>query len=499
MTDLDVSPLAIDAMRRRFKGVLSEEEMAAHVRDMTLDERCDLMRGDLHQYSQPMLDETDAPLAVGEMPSGWGRAAKATMLLAAAGAGLLAAAPASADLIAPAAAHAGGMHGSEWRSDLSVYNSLAQPVTVAIQGTPRGQTASTADPVLTRVIAPQTVLFLEDVYRAIRGSTATGVDRLLLKFADAGGAPVQNLLTTLTMYNLAGPGQEFGMIEPVFDPTSGYHPTGTVLGTVLSKANFRNGILINTSGQGATIEWTYRNGAGGNETKVTRTYGPDMTFQHTSNVPELIGFEPEPSSILEAKIIAGSARVGITANNNTTNDPAWQDMLVLPGTISLDDQAILYVARWLPRNDSGFYLSNNEIRAMINGGQGTRSYAPELAAQLFNDPIMQTEFGNVGALEQWLRDRADGVAGNSEFCTSFDPFLWDNDAQGEPGVRTYGGVACGPVDFRPGATAMQGVYTLIKDEFLWRFVRNNPYSYGGQVGGPPDINFNPTWNAQDPN
>lgn len=244
---------------------------------------------------------------------------------------VLGASDAYADTVVPSAARLGGMYGSFWLTDLGVYNPFSIPVTVNIYATPRNQSEDpSASPLLTRVVAPHNTLLLADVEAALHGSTFSGVDRLRLTFEDNAGATVPNLKVTASTYNLAGPGEEFGTQQTVFDPATDYHATGTTLVAQLSKDGMRDGVLVMSGPDGATIEWTYRNGAGANETTVTGTYGPNQTFQYTSNVPQLIGFTPEASGSLEARITAGSARAALTHNNNTTNDPAWDQMSVKP-------------------------------------------------------------------------------------------------------------------------------------------------------------------------
>jgi len=254
------------------------------------------------------------------------------MLLAAATTvgGALAARTARADEIVPIVAHLTGLNESVWRSDVGVYNPFSYQVTVDFYATPRGESADPdASPVLTRVLDPHTTLDLEDVYAQIHGS-ASGADRLRLQFHDADGNLVANLPVSASTYNQAGPGEEFGLREVVFDPATGYEAAGTTLVAQLSKDGYRDGIIINTGDDGATIQYTYRNAAGGNETTVTKTYGPDMTYQHTDNAQGLLGFAPEANGSLEALITDGSARVALTHNNNQTNDPAWDQMSVKP-------------------------------------------------------------------------------------------------------------------------------------------------------------------------
>ncbi|MDJ0657467.1 MAG: hypothetical protein QNJ40_25115 [Xanthomonadales bacterium] len=177
------------------------------------------------------------------------------------------------------------------------------------------------------------------------------------------------------------------------------------------------------------------------------------------------------------------------------------------------EAATKYVNFWLPDQDSRFFLSNDEIRAMINGTSKTRSYARDMADEFWKDPRVQTGFidvdGNgsitVRDVELWLYNRVDNDPSNSELCSDFDPMQYDNDAQGQSRIRFYSGVSCNPIDFEPGRNSLGILYKLFKgidsdgtpiDGFLRQYVKNFPEKYGGQVGGQPDMSFNPTWNTQ---
>ena len=430
-------------------------------------------------------------------------------------AGGLAARDARADVIVPVAAHLNGQQGSVWRSDEKVYNPTGQPVVVTISATPRGQTASGSDPSIVRTVAPGNTLLLEDVEYTIHGD-GSWADRLRFHFTDTSNNVVANLPVKSTTYEQVAPGSEFGSFNTTFDPTAdpvatpgdGYSLPGTILGTVLGKAAERDGLILNMGANGATILWTYNNGAGANTFTKTGTYGPDMTFQYTHGVPELLGFTPEANGSLTATIEAGSARVAVTHNNNATNCPSWDQMTIMPGSMSADDVAIQYVNHWLPRNDSKFYLSNHEIKAMINGGQGTRSYSHDMADILFNHSTPKPP-GDVGMLEQALKDSVDGNFTNGEIYHGFDPLQWDNDAMGTSAVVFYfEPTGSNITEFKMDSQGMQLFYQLVKGldgngapngGFLTTFVKNNPDEYGGQLHGIPDMNFNPTWGSQDQN
>ena len=307
-----------------------------------------------------------------------------------------------------------------------------------------------------------------------------------------------------TVFNKNGEA-EFGSTSQVITPDE-YAAAGTTLGTILSPDGYRDSPFVATGPDGATIEWTYTNSAGGNKVVVTESYIPNTTFQYTSGVKQLIGFDPEPNAQLDATIIDGSALVFASSNNNTSNDNAIRKFKEYT-YISPSGVAIQYVAKWLPRRDAGFYLSNQEIRAMINGGQGTRSYAHDMAEILVKSPA-NTNGTTVEQLEQWLLDQVDGDLSNGELYHAYDPALWDNDAYGDPAFVLQGEPNGGLSPFPLLEQDILNLYTLISginengepiDGFLWHYVKNNPSLYGGVVGGVPDMSHNPTWNTQDPN
>ena len=165
--------------------------------------------------------------------------------------------------------------------------------------------------------------------------------------------------------------------------------------------------------------------------------------------------------------------------------------------MSLEDKARLYVNHWLPQ--SAFFLNNNEIRAMINGGAGTRSYSQDMAEILITAEGAAEAFGNATNLAGYLVNQADGDTSNGELWPAWDPSTWDNDSSGAPAVYFLKSPSGAIQPFRMGATKMLEYYALVKNEFLWRYVKANASSYGGSSTTGPDDTFNPTWGTQDPN
>jgi hypothetical protein len=156
-----------------------------------------------------------------------------------------------------------------------------------------------------------------------------------------------------------------------------------------------------------------------------------------------------------------------------------------------------YVAAWIPA-EGRVRLNNYEARGMINGdGKGTPGYSTDIAAVLVNSSGANGR--TVNQLAQWLKDDADCNMSNGELCNSWDPLSWNNSEFGVKGFYLLQHNCDDNAGFPLGATDMQVMYSLIKDQFLWRYVMNNPDLYGGSSDGLPSMDHDPLWYTNDPN
>jgi len=415
---------------------------------------------------------------------------------------------AKADVIVPTVAATAGQHGSNWQSDLRIHNPYNQAISFSLIFTERGQSMSASDPAVGYILGPNMTVVFPDAYH-VGFPGRSGVARVLVKmdYDASNNKPYPDPVVDPAVFNDAGDGAEFGQSPAVYTAAQLEAATGTSR-LIVGKEGERTNPGFTTGGQGATATITAYGPAGGNAIATkTITLPPDGYFQWSGTpdgVAALLGAAVPANSTLDVAITQGSGVPSATIVNNITNDSRWKDFQPYTQTMSLDDQAILYVNKWLPRSDSGFYLSNREIRAMINGGQGTRSYAHDIAEILFNHSTPQPPF-DVAFLEQALRTDVDGNIANGELYAGFDPINWTAGF----GVRFYETPTGQNVtDFHLDEQGRQLFYQLVKgfsnsgdyfDGFLWRYVRNNPDLYGGQIGGAPSISYNPTWNSQDPN
>ena len=191
-----------------------------------------------------------------------------------------------------------------------------------------------------------------------------------------------------------------------------------------------------------------------------------------------------------------SGRAALLYTDPATLDTRVEEMKRYTPTQQPADQvAKAYVQKWLPPNDSRFYLNNDEAHALINGdGKGTPSYAQNMAAILINSSSANGQTAD--QLTQWLKDQADCNLANGELIRASDPLYWTNASYGTKGLAFFEeGPSTAGFPLEP--TDLQSMYSLLRVEFIWRFVMNNPELYGGTVGGLPNLDYDPTWYTGD--
>ena len=238
----------------------------------------------------------------------------------------------------------------------------------------------------------------------------------------------------------------------------------------------------------------------GSPTTVTAT-GFDSEGVETGTLTRTLGTY-ENTSLEDLSELNGAVRAELTttftgSGENKDTYHAWSTTTTAGGDLDFRAAEVVeeeglspvqqYIADNFPGENDRFYLAGHEVYALVNGADGVPSMVSDLATEFWNDSNVQANFPDVGAVAQWLLDRADGDTSNSEFCDQFDPLLWTRDV----GVRTYGGATCGPVDFKPGQESMLRIRTLVRDVFLPAYIENHTELYG-------DLTGDPTWWTQDP-
>ncbi|MGA9752849.1 MAG: hypothetical protein WBS54_13790 [Acidobacteriota bacterium] len=348
-------------------------------------------------------------------------------------------------------------------------------------------------------------------------------------YAPMGQDPRNGTPETVTLT----PGQSGTLANPLTQEGSAYvtstgddavltasiqHTDGSGMNIPVLPANAKNneqpeaGILAN--GMQWEREIVLSGDSSSNNTLNHQAYGPDGTGPANAS-PEYV-----PPGLISPAYVGDIFNGGLPLGSTDTLIPQVSDqskaggLLLYTSPVSGDtrlrtmqnfttaqqnpaDVAKAYVQQWLPPNDSRFYLNNEEARAIINGdGEETPSYATDLATILANSSGANGQ--TIDQLTQWLQEQADCNLSNGELLRASDPLYWTNASYGTKGFALFeeGASTAGfPLD----PTDLQAMYSLIKDQFLWRFVMDHPELYGGSVGGLPDISHDPTWYTGDTN
>ena len=225
------------------------------------------------------------------------------------------------DQLVPIVGHVTGSGGSEFRSDLKLYNPSSTVLFGKLVFTPRNQSASIADVSVSFAISPLSVEFYEDVYaEAFPGKN--GAARLKVVLNKPSGP---QLVVDTSTYTATSNGGELGQSPTV---STDYFAAGVTLVGFLGKYTERTNLFVMTGKSDVTIRWQYRDRFGDDTLTVVRTYARDATFQFSAS--DLLGFPPAPNASLEATIQAGSARIASSPVNNITNQGRWTDFRVMP-------------------------------------------------------------------------------------------------------------------------------------------------------------------------
>lgn len=221
--------------------------------------------------------------------------------------------------IVPIVGHVSGAGGSEFRSDLKLYNPTSSIMTGRLVFTNRGQSETTQDVSVVYNIAPNGVKFFQDVYTAAFPG-GTGAARLSV-IPDGSTAPIVDSST----YTAVLGGGELAQSPTVLAPSS--FISGVQIAP-LGKAGERTNVFVVTGPQDVTISWKYRDAAGIQRATSAKTYLRDATYQFSAS--DLLGVTPDANGSLEANVVSGVARIALSPVNNVNNQGRWVDFQRVP-------------------------------------------------------------------------------------------------------------------------------------------------------------------------
>lgn len=221
--------------------------------------------------------------------------------------------------IVPIVGRLTGAGGSQFRSDLKLYNPGDTPITGKLIFTPRGQSESAQDTAVVYNVPAFGVAFYEDVYAAAFPGGA-GAARLAV-IADTTSIPIIDSST----YTALPGGGELAQSPTVLVATAF---RAGVQAAVIGKASERTNVLVMTGPQDVIIYWKYRDPTGVVRGSAAKSYSHDATYQ--LGVADLFGTAVVPNGSIEANVASGTARIALSPVNNVSNQGRWLDFQPVP-------------------------------------------------------------------------------------------------------------------------------------------------------------------------
>ncbi|HET7435848.1 MAG TPA: hypothetical protein VFN10_14165 [Thermoanaerobaculia bacterium] len=216
-----------------------------------------------------------------------------------------------------------GSFGSNFKTQVQLFNSTPGLVTGKLVFHPEGQSGSGSDPYVTFSLANAKVLSFPDVVAA---TGRTGLGTMDIVVAPGAAAP----LFLSRVYNDAGNNGTSGFSSEAIDPNASGNGsrvlnTGATafLVTPLDPTRTRYNIGVRTLSEGATFTATLRDKNAVIVKKVTKSYG--ATWFEQRNVNDFFGTSPIGADhSIQINVTAGSVILYGSTTDNSTNDPAIQ-------------------------------------------------------------------------------------------------------------------------------------------------------------------------------
>jgi len=422
-----------------------------------------------------------------------------------------------------AAAYLQGANNSKWRSDVLTINAnLGSTTGVTFFALPRGQDNSgNLDPRGRDYRMGETITFpniLSDLFEYPSGTSATIIVNQLRQ------EPQRDLVSFMRTYseeqNDEGETITYGQaVRPVnWKDSLRNDLEGRMVG-VAHNNNFRtNLILQNTTSrdrirtdtpQDAIVEILKDDGT----LLGSKTYHllPGEYRQINKVAEDILGTGAtieNATIVVKAPNIPERYRGGVIAaasviNGNTaagTNDPRLIIAQTIDRTVKIDP-AEAYVAKWLFETTSEplqtIWLSDWENLCLWNETCGVDGYKSTLSRKLAGTDGVPPEW-TATDIENFISNFYDGNPTNGEIDHAWDNLNYQNNPlltkHGIAFAMASGGITPFYVS-QPGR--MEEIRAEVIRPFLAAIVRQHPERYGGQPGGVPDPNHNPTWNSQD--
>lgn len=221
-------------------------------------------------------------------------------------------------LVIPAAAHASGMFGSAWRTDLVLRNPDPEAVRVTV-GFLRNADTAAAAPDATVDLPASSVLTVPDVLVTLFG-LPTGAGALLLSPEGA-----RSIEATSRTYTATPAGGTYGMTVPavdVFAALGTNFPVSFSAG-LLGEGFRTNLVATDVSGRGASAGLLVSGDSGAPTPLTGAIEMPAASQSQLSDLASTLGAPAWRTGSLLYTPRGGESITGLIAIDNATNDPTW--------------------------------------------------------------------------------------------------------------------------------------------------------------------------------
>ena len=196
------------------------------------------------------------------------------------------------------------------------------------------------------------------------------------------------------------------------------------------------------------------------------------------------------------KLTQGQGFAYASITDNITGDPTTEY-----ATIIGPDPVATYVNHWLYDSIGqpleNIWLSDRETTCMWMENCGVTGYRRLLSSDLVGTPGVPPNW-TADDIQSFILNFFDGNPANGEINHAWDNFNFQNRSQqqhqGIAFAMASGGLTIFNVD---NATTMQAIRESVVKAYLIDLVRLHGDWYGGQAGGPPNKDYNPTWDSED--
>ena len=248
---------------------------------------------------------------------------------------LLPIAASAATLIVPAAGTGPGASGSQWQSELTIYNAAPRPATLAIEF---HQGRNVFGPVNVTLEARKTASIADIVKTKFNVDAGTGA--LEIELDDRAARSVAVTSRTFNTSSLGEFGQDIPSVNVAEAPRAG--DLAAIPGPSTANTNrFNFGVYAY---EGSSVTWELVRAGGSVAATKAVTYAAGEHVQYGFGVSSFLGVTPEDNDTVVARVTAGRA-VFYGSVVNATGDPTF-----VPGVRTRDDVIINFAGVDLDEN-----------------------------------------------------------------------------------------------------------------------------------------------------